>query len=188
MASARKQALFNPPHQAPDYASAAALGQLPAVPTSPPPLIPGRSARKEFHRFLLRMGLAVAPLVVGPELLDALGLPLLLGAAYGLVVLLLGAHWWAQLGDRMLAELRAGYITFDLEYGLVGRGGHAYWHATAWGVPWDHRGVWLLREDGSVIRPPDTSVAPPGMYPSPSRPQTQELWTGAAWTGQYASR
>ena len=185
MARTKRRELFVAPHEVPGYASAAALGQLPVVPEAAPRLIPGRTARQEFHRFLLKLTAVVAPLVVGPEILRAVGLPLLLGAGYGLVVLLLADRWLGQVGTRMVAELRAGYVTFDLQYGLIGRDYHAHWHATEAGTPWNHRGVWLLRDDGSVVRPPDRSVAPPGMYPSPTRPGARELWSGAAWTGHY---
>ena len=186
MTRARDRGLFTPPEQVPGYAAAAASGQLPTVPTSPPRLLPGRTARKELHRFLLKSAVTLGPVIFAPELLGAIGLPPLLAVVLGVGVLLLMARWWSQVGARMLTELRAGYVTFALDYGMVGEGGSSYWHATDWGVPWDHRGVWLLREDGSVERPPDLAVAPPGMYPSLSRPGERELWTGAAWTGQYA--
>lgn len=53
-------------------------------------------------------------------------------------------------------------------------------------TPWDHSALWHLDgSTGRVLRPPHGGGDPPGMYPSPTRPGTLELWTGVLWQRHF---
>lgn len=174
----------------PGHARALAEGRLPRVPRTPPALLPGRTASSAARRLLVRAAVAVAGALAGPEAAGRAGVPapvssvavLVLGLA-GLALLLRG---WAAVGDRNLEELRHGYTTLVLSHGSF-RGGVRR-DVGELGPPWDYAGIWVLAGDGRVRQPPDLAVDPPGFYPSPLRPGEDELWTGAAWTGQLRPR
>ena len=165
------------------------LGRLPVVPRQPPPLLPGATADRAFKVFLLKLVVAVCAVLVLVELVQLPEWPTavtsLLVLGLGVTALVLALRWWQEVGERALTEIEAGYTTMVLTFGLLRSRPHRRWWQTAWRVPWDYRGIWVLRGDGSVSSAPDRSVLPPGWYPSPHRQAERELWTGAAWSNQY---
>lgn len=179
------------PREVSGFAQAAAAGRVPPAPPTPPRPLPGPSADRMFNVWVLKIVAGVAALLVTLEVVERLALP---GPAHALVVLGLFAAlavwivrgWWA-VGDRNLEELAQGYTTLVLTFGFFRSVPGSRFSSTAGRVPWDYTGIWVLAADGSVKSVPDRSVEPPGFYPSPSRPGQDELWTGAAWSGQYRS-
>ncbi|MCW2923165.1 MAG: hypothetical protein JWM98_569 [Thermoleophilia bacterium] len=95
---------------------------------------------------------------------------------------------WRRVGERNLEEFQHGYTTLQLISGAFGWAGfpsreQQRRHGRT--MPWDYAGVWRLGSDGAVITAPDTTVLPPGLYPSPHRDDAWEIWTGCAWMGSY---
>ena len=177
-----------PPHKMAGFREARAAGLLPVVPALPPALLPGPSARQVFHRFLLRGAAAVGAVLVLLRVLPGLGLPAawnLLAVAAGLLVWWLVLRWWRQIGDRNAEELQHGYTTFVMQFGGFQRGERRRWKGAHSRAPWDYSGVWVLDGDGRVVSAPRQDRDPPGFYPSPSRPEAWELWSGVVWTGEY---
>lgn len=44
-----------------------------------------------------------------------------------------------------------------------------------------HTGLWRIDRTGRVLRPPNSSVPPPGWYPSPYYPGLLQRWDGPGW-------
>lgn len=89
--------------------------------------------------------------------------------------------------DLFLNELQAGYTTKTFTQGLFWLprrgGGRKVWGDDVTG--WDWGGLWILDAQGRVVSTPDSSVDPPGLYPSPHIAGELELWTGYRWTGVF---
>lgn len=185
--------LYDPrPRDVPGFADAAATGRLPDVPPAPPAPLPGPTADRAFKLLLLKGAGAVAAVLIAIEVVPRLGLGTggssLVVLGLGLALCWLVLHWLRTVGDRNVEELSRGYTTLVLEYGMFTSTGDRRWQSTSWRVPWDYSGVWVLDGQGRVVKPPQPGSEPPGFYPSPNRPGEDELWTGAAWSGQYRSR
>lgn len=180
-----------PPREVAGYAQAYAAGQLPLVPQHPPTLVVRPTARAQLHRLIVLTFTGVLAAALLGRLLERLAWPGGLRAVVlGAVALALGVgtlRLLAGVGNRSLAELERGYTTLELTFGGFWFGeGHEF-QGEDLRAPWDYRGTWLLHHrDGRVLRAPDPTVDPPGMYPSPHRPGRRELWTGAVWLDHYS--
>lgn len=86
----------------------------------------------------------------------------------------------AELGRRCLvgfAVATAAYATFTVDTGM-------FWFRVSGWTPWEFDGVWRYTRSGVV--PPVAGVTdPPGLYPSPHRPDRWEVWSGDVWTGVH---
>ncbi len=175
------------PRDVPGYETAVAHRLVPVVPAEPPRLLPGPTAHAVVWRYLGRIGGLVAgwlALMFVLSVFDS-GIATIL-RLLALALSLVG--FWrlfvvgrARAGERLLAELDAGYATFRLTYGGFWRTRQKSRPQHTYQEPWDFRGTWRLSRTGAVEGAPDPSVSPPGFYPSPNRPGSLELWTGAAW-------
>jgi hypothetical protein len=176
------------PRDVDGYDQAAAAGLTPQVPSDPPAVTVGPTARQAL-RDVARSGIGLVVALAAVLLIGGsdgrLSLPvvgILLGvAAVGTVVVLAAVRRW---GRAQLAELQRGYTTTSFKLGR-------FWAGTAapdgpvtlgW-VEWKWDATWVLRPDGSVVSPPTGDTDPPGLYPSPRRPGALELWTGCQWSG-----
>lgn len=178
------------------FAEAQATGMTPAVPAHPPasPL-----SAPTAHTMLRHLGYSLAT-TVGAALAALVGLPKPDGriapvtAIVIIVVLACGGFLirrsLAAFRSKLLEEMQAGYVTTTFEQGgfwLAKRDGSAF--APGRNVlGWDWRGLWVLDPTGRVVSPPDRSVDPPGLYPSPHSPGKRELWTGHQWTFVFPDR
>ncbi|MFT4035291.1 MAG: hypothetical protein QM679_06920 [Patulibacter sp.] len=176
------------------YRQALADRLLPAVAATPPRPLPGRSAAAHFNRWLVLCvgtfgGSIAIGLVVAKSGATSPWLWLLVAAA--LTAALVGsASRLGRVGDRLAAELQHGYTTHTITQGT-------YWlpslrrpfAAGPRPVPWNYAGTWVLDDSGRPVGGvPDPTVLPPGLYPSPRRPGEFELWSGAAWTGNFRTQ
>jgi uncharacterized membrane protein YsdA (DUF1294 family) len=109
-----------------------------------------------------------------------------------LVALTVGLFWamfarLAPIGERSIEEFRLGYTTLILGWGGFWAGEGRFRLDTEMRTPWDYSALWHLDgSTGAVIRPPQGHGDPPGMYPSPTRPGSLELWTGVMWLRHFA--
>ena len=88
--------------------------------------------------------------------------------------------------DDPVEELAHGYTTLKLEFGGFWVGEGRRWPQFGHRPPWDYSALWLLDgSTGAVISEPVADADPPGLYPSPNRPEALELWTGVVWSGNY---
>lgn len=171
------------------YSDALRAGLLPRVPESPPDPVAGASAKDLALRVFVRFVVGLICFVALGKLSSAVigwtpGLRVAT-LATGLTLLFLTYRAWGRGGERHLEELRHGYATLNLAMGQFWVGALRKWRGYGPRVPWDLRGAWLLRSDGTVIRQPDRTVTPPGLYPSPNRRGRWEVWSGIVWTGEY---
>ncbi len=179
------------PRQVPGYDDARRAGGLPGVPDQPPTLDVRPTANGLFLRFVAFAGGGLAAILAVVLLLGALDVP---DAWRAPVFGVLGLAWFVLLfrrlsavGRQSAAELQRGYTTLVLDFGGFWVGEGPLTLSGDMRAAWDYRGTWHLgHRDGHVIRAPDRSIDPPGMYPSPHRPGQYELWTGATWLGHYA--
>lgn len=181
------------PREVPGFADAVAAGRTPARPTSPPTLRPGTTA----HQALVQCGivLAVAAAAVLATVLlvptngnqaTVPGMALILTATIvGVAAIVMSVRRFRRM---LLSELAAGYVTTTFHQGL-------FWLTNRPGptvgndvVGWVWDGVWVIDSSGNVVSSPDPNLDPPGMYPSPNRPDQLELWTGCQWIGVYSDR
>lgn len=180
------------PNEVLGYREAVAAGRVPSVPAEPPLALPGRSAA-QLRTWMLAAVVAwmasSAATIVGlsgaaedVQGVGAVGV-LLLGSAAMLALMRLAK----AVGHRHYSELQRGYSTVEAIYALWEPTRDGRFAKLDWNVPWDHRGCWILRSDGRVVRGPDRRVEPPGFYPSPHRAELFELWTGRAWAGVYST-
>jgi hypothetical protein len=179
-----------PPRAVPGFAEAVAGGRVPRVPAEPPALGPRPSAQRLFRTLVLGCVLAVPGLLALHWLLVAVDTPDL-----GRLVVLVGTSlvlFWAlfarlaKVGRRSIEEFRLGYTTLILEWGGFWVGEGRFRVATEMRTPWDYSALWHLDgSTGRVIRPPSGTGDPPGMYPSPTRPGSMELWTGVMWQRHF---
>ncbi len=177
------------PRDVPGYSYALANGVVRPVPRQPPALLPGPTAERMFHLHLLKTAGGVAVYIVLVQLITrfvggwaeaGLMLTLGLGGFLGWLRLM------AAVGTRNAEELRHGYTTFQMVFGLLGFGEGRRWRETGHRAPWDYSGLWVLdHKTGSVKQAPNLDVDAPGFYPSPNREGWLELWTGVVWSGQY---
>ena len=177
------------PHQVPGFREAWAAGRLPVVAEHPPRLLPGRSAESIFWRRLALLGggvvlhLLVVDQVV-PRLPALLGALVMLGGGLAFFWYLL--RTFAVTGERNLEELAHGYTTVTMVFGDFWYGGRRF---RGHRMPWDYSGAWHLhRTTGAVLAAPRRWLEPPGYYPSPVDPGSDELWTGVAWSGHRRAR
>ena len=159
------------------------------MPGEPPALVPGPTAAQVLRRLLLAAAAGAALLVLVllrvDEVVPSSGWASAVVLASGLLLCWALLRGWAAVGRRNLVELQHGYTTVRLGWGTFA--GDSVQPPTEIGVPWDYSGTWVLRSDGRVTARPVPVAEPPGLYPSPHRPGAFELWSGAAWTGQFAS-
>jgi hypothetical protein len=175
------------PSEVAGFAQASAAGALPVVPRTPPRLLPGPSAERAFNLFLVKLVGAALGAVVAMRVAMTLDSTWADLAAIGLgfAVFWLMLRWLAEVGRRNFEELKRGYTTLVLQYGMFKSTRDLRWWITNWRVPWDYSGLWVLRGGGDVVSAPSPDREPPGFYPSPHRTGWLELWTGCAWAGQY---
>lgn len=178
------------PREVPGYAEAVASGVAPRVPRTPPELLPGPSARGVFTGFLFSSAVVVGLLLVLLRLAtQAFPMPVAIAitavAAIGggaLIVL----NLWPAVGRRCVEEFHAGYTTLVISFGGIGWGAERRKQAEGARPPWDYSGLWIIDAgEDYVLAAPEPGADAPGYYPSPSRPGTLELWTGATWAGRY---
>ena len=178
------------PRKVPAFAAASAAGRVPVVPPAAPALIAGTTADKSFNFFLLKLvivaGIVVASLDIVPKIVGGKGLlTALVDVTLGVAVLVLMLRWLKSIGEKNFQEISQGYTTLVLRYGMFGPNVSSRWYRSRFRVPWDYSGLWVLGNDGKVLTAPDSSVDPPGFYPSPNRQGAYELWTGVGWSGQF---
>ena len=175
------------PRNVDGFHDAVARGLVPCVPVEPPALLPGRSAHTAVWAYVRLVGVVVGAWAMAMVILGAFDSPVATVLRLGALVVSLGGFWYlfvagrASVGERLLAELDAGYATFRPPHGGFWRTRQADQPTLTYQEPWDFRGTWQLSSTGAVQGQPDRSVAAPGFYPSPNRPGALELWTGAAW-------
>lgn len=180
-----------PPRAVPGYAEAAAAGRIPRVPAEPPALGPRPSAQRMFRTFMLGCVAAFPLYFVIQQVLRMLHVPGLATMAV-LVALTMGLFWamfarLARIGERSIEEFRLGYTTLVLGWGGFWAGEGRFRLDTEMRTPWDYSALWhLVGSTGAVIRPPQSHGDPPGMYPSPTRLGSLELWTGVMWLRHFA--
>lgn len=175
------------PPQVAGYDDAVRAGVTPRVPADRPPQVGPTSAHAALRQVFLVSGLAVAAVVV-TMVVGGRGGTLGAGALVSLLVVsvvgvVAAAATVRRFGRAQLDELQRGYTT---THHRLGR----WWARTApdgpitngW-VEWDWSGTWVLRPDGSVVSSPQPGRVAPGLYPSPRRPGSLELWTGHQWSG-----
>jgi hypothetical protein len=169
------------------FAEAAAAGILPKVPPERPKVLPGRTGYQVFLTFLLKSAICVVVVLLFTMAADRARLSPLLPGALGLICLgLIVFRFWADVGKRSLQEFQSGYTTFVMQYGAFGWGEGRRWKGIGRRPPWDYSGLWVLDGAGNrVVSAPDANFDPPGLYPSPNRPGSMELWTGVVWSGRY---
>ena len=179
-----------PPREVPGYAAAASAGQVPQVPAEAPALGPRPSAQQMFRTFAIACVAAIPLLLALHWALRAVGTPSLVRLVV-IVGLMLGLFWLmfrrlAQIGDRSLEEFQRGYCTLVIEWGGFWVGEGRFRLTTEMRTPWDYSALWHLDgSTGRVLRPPRGGGDPPGMYPSPTRPGSLELWTGVMWQRHF---
>ena len=180
-----------PPRAVPGYAEVAAAGRIPRVPAEPPALGPRPAAQRMFRTFMLGCVAAFPLYFVIQQVLRLLHVPGLATMAV-LVALTVGLFWamfarLARIGERSIEEFRLGYTTLVLGWGGFWAGEGRFRLDTELRTPWDYSALWHLDgSTGAVIRPPQGHGDPPGMYPSPTRPGSLELWTGVMWLRHFA--
>lgn len=146
---------MHPPHFAPGFTRAHQRGLLPAPPASGPPTpLPGPSARALFIRALVLIGAMFALIAVVPSTFGWLYLLVGLPAMYWIFRLFV-----RDIPQREDAEHDADYTSSASNF----------------------VGVWRLAPDGTVLREPDRTVAPPGWYPSPYYVGLLQRWDGPGW-------
>jgi anti-sigma-K factor RskA len=109
---------------------------------------------------------------------------MLLVAAAGAVAVAITVRRWRR---AQLAELQRGYTTTTFELGRFWFAASPDGPLTLGLIQWDWRGTWVLRPDGEVVSTPSDAFDPPGLYPSPNRKDSLELWTGHQWSGYFPS-
>lgn len=169
------------PRTVPGYARAVELGLTPRVPQEPPTPVTANSSR-----FLLAVVATFIGILLGMFALTNHGAPAwLLGlACAGGLTVIIAMMCWAHV--LLWVEIMAGYCRIEYMVALFSRDPQNRFPASRMrGAPWDLRGLWRLADDGSVVREPDRTVLPPGLYPSPNRQGELELWTGCAWAYRY---
>ncbi len=175
------------PRDVPGFAQAMAAGLVPVVPRTPPAPVPGRSANRRFKAFLGKVAATILAVILATRIAMAVHQTWLdlavIGLGFASFALML--RWLAGVGRCNFAEHERGYTTLVLRFGMFSAAGDLRWRITKWRIPWDYSGLWVLRDDGTVISAPAWDREPPGFYPSPHRPARFELWTGCAWTHQY---
>jgi hypothetical protein len=154
-------------------------------------LRPGRSAQAAVRVFvgelavIVAVGLAVIALAGRTELSQgAISVVVLVTGLAGFLVVLMR---WRRIGPLQLAELEQGYTTLAVQFGGFVLGDGRRRPGLGRRLPWDYAGVWVLDSSGQVLSAPEPGVEGPGFYPSPTRPGSLELWTGATWAGQFRS-
>ncbi|GAB1692149.1 hypothetical protein [Krasilnikovia sp. M28-CT-15] len=175
------------PRDVPGFAQAWSAGRMAVVPPAPPALLPGPSARHKCHLFLVQLVVAALAFGGAIKLANSSGQTWLGAAAFGLGALIFGFmfHGMAAVGRRNVQEFERGYTTLVLTFGtFTWNGNQRWWHADV-NIPWDYSGLWVLRDNGTVVSAPVPGREPPGYYPSPHRAGRFELWTGCSWAGQF---
>lgn len=162
---------------------------LPARPASPPAVEVDPSA----HRALRDLGVTASVAVVADVatvLLTAedgrlpwASVVIVLGVGgAGIVAIAIATKRW---GRAVMAEVLRGYTTTTFRMGgfWIARPPDGPWTLNQ--IHWDFGGTWVLRPDGTVVSTPSDDLDPPGLYPSPNRPDALELWTGRQWSGYF---
>lgn len=169
------------------YAAAVAEGRTPSVPERPPQVAVAPTAHAALRQVFLVVGAAVAAIVVtmvvggrGGSLGGAALLALLAVSALGIAA---SAAAVRRFGRVQLAELQRGYTTARYTMGRWWMRAAPDGPVTVGWVQWDWSGTWVLRPDGGVVAAPSADREAPGLYPSPRRPGSLELWTGHQWSG-----
>lgn len=179
------------PREVPGYAEAQRAGALPRAPQLPPSLLARPTAKAAFYRWAVLVFGGVLVLAVAFAAIARSDLPefftFLLFVVVALVFFALVIFTLPSVGRQSLQEFEHGYTTLELSIGGFFPGEGPMTRTLDMRAAWDYSGTWRLdHRDGDVLREPDRSVDPPGMYPSPHRPGKRELWTGATWLGHYA--
>lgn len=169
------------------YTQALARGMIRLPPQSPPGLLPGPTSEQRFYLYLLATVLSGAALFAVIAWLAGmttgwfrLVLPAIAIAWFLLVIA--GLNW---VGTKLYDELAQGYATLTVDFGGFFLANQRVWQRVRRRAPWDFGGLWALDSRGAVSRVPDRSLDAPGFYPSPTRPQALELWSGRVWMGEF---
>lgn len=177
------------PRDVPGYAHALANGVIRPVPPDPPSLLPGTTAKTMATQLAVAGGVGMVLFFVVASASDHAfsGDPgrraLVLGLS-SLAVLVGIMLMLARVGRRNIEEFAQGYTTLQVNFGM-------FWPSAKLRspqqrrIPWDYSGLWVLDNAGRVVSAPTPNVDPPGYYPSPTRPDRLELWTGKQWSGRY---
>ena len=168
-----------------------AAGVTPSRPATPPPIGSSLTAHQAFIRLAVTLGVATAVWVLFLLALPKQNNSITGWTAVVLSVLLAIGYFAVRKELRtfrsvLLDELQMGYATTTFTQGLFWSRRHE--KALIWGddvVGWDWDGLWVLDSRGNVVSEPDLSADPPGIYPSPNKPDQRELWTGYMWTSVY---
>ncbi|MBE7324128.1 hypothetical protein IEQ44_05645 [Nocardioides sp. Y6] len=160
------------PSEMPAHDLAVGAGLVPRVPATPPQRIPGPSAAEVAQRAGMQalVGMVV---VAGAFVLHTSALTALLVVAYVCWVM----TRFPVVGNRLLDELAHGYTTLVFTQG-------SFWFSLESWLTWDFSAVWKFT--GKGVEPPTPgAVDPPGLYPSPDKPDRWQVWTGAQWSGSH---
>src|SRR5512142_1405697 len=115
MAGAAERRPFDAPlpRDVTGFAHAAAAGQLPVVPTTPPVLLPGPSANRAFKALLVRLVIVVLGLLIAVRIAAAVHRTWLTVLVIGLGFLGFGLvlRWLSVVGRHNFAEFERGYTT-----------------------------------------------------------------------------
>lgn len=177
------------PRDMPGYGEAREAGIAPSVPATPPLITvqpPAGRAMRDFWVTLAGVvGASTLAAIIGSDdgRLDVPGLLLFLTVTVAGIAV--AVRKIRRVGRALLAEIRLGYATTTFQQGAfwLGRGpGRGVMERS---TGWDWSGLWVLRTDGTVVSAPNSDVDPPGLYPSPNRPGSYELWTGHQWTAYH---
>lgn len=190
------RALAPRPRDVDGFTEAQASGATPAVPAHPPSSpLPEPTARALLHRLGYTLAAAVAAALMTLLILPKPDGSIAPVTAIAIVVVLvigglLSRRVLVAFRSTLLDEMQAGYVTTTFQQGgfwLAHRDGPAYSPGRNV-IGWEWSGLWVLDSAGAVVSPPDRTVDPPGLYPSPHSPGERELWTGHQWTFVYPDR
>ncbi|RHW28217.1 hypothetical protein D0Z08_04330 [Nocardioides immobilis] len=182
-----------PPRAVEGYDEAVRAGLTPQVPGATPPsvdVVP--TARTALRQAFVVVGAAAVAIAVtmvvggrggglgGPQLFALLAVSVLGITAVAVAV--------RRFGRVQLDELQHGYTTTSYKLGRWWMRVAPDGPVTVGWVEWDWSGTWVLRPDGVVVSAPRPDRDAPGLYPSPRRPGSLELWTGHQWSGYVPPR
>lgn len=179
------------PRDVPGYAEALASGRVHPVPAAPPPLLPGPSASRMFGYVLVAIAVWIAAFfgvfaLVRNVTAHPGGTRIAIMVPLALVWFAVAVRMLRLVGDRNVQELAHGYTTIRLTFGGFFGSWRRWTSPQEQRMPWDYSGLWVLDgRTGGVLSRPDPRVDPPGYFPSPHRAGALELWTGAAWSGDF---
>ena len=126
---------------------------------------------------LLSMSHLFQKLLYGNVVFGVFWFGLVIGGAFGL----------RRVRNRQFKEYAKGYTLPAGRSGVAlrRRRGQPKSSDPEQGIPWDLSGLWCLDNRGNVLSPPNRDVEPPGFYPSPTKLDRYEFWTGCSWSRNF---